>query len=140
MAFKCPMCDIGMMSTKIIPDYPTKVGIPIKNAQIAKCDHCDETSVCAKEIERWEKIWHVGFHDRGHGHGDYGVINGTGKLIAKVVTGLLQDADLLAAAPNLLAFAKSFLEDDCTCESNIKEKDKCPKCRASIVVSKISEE
>lgn len=139
MAFKCPMCGIGMMSIEIIPNYTTRLGVQIKDAQIAKCDHCDETSVHAKEIERWEKIWHVGFHDRGHGHVDYGIVNGVGKLIAKIVTGLFEDAILIANTPNLLAFAKSFLNDDCMCEPNVEKKDKCPKCRASIVISKISE-
>ena len=129
------MCGIGTMSTKIIPNYSTSLGIPIKNARMAICNKCGETTVHIEEVIRWEKIWHVGFHDRGHGHGDYSIINGVGKLVAKVVTGLLQDANLLAAAPNLLAFAKSFVGDDCMCEPNAEKDDLCTKCRALIVIT-----
>ena len=48
-------------------------------------------------LERWK----VGWHDRGMGHGDYGVITEGEELIAKVVTGLEEHARLLAAAPDL---------------------------------------
>ncbi len=48
------------------------------------------------------KQWTVGWKDRGMGHGDYGVIDETGKLIAEVKTGMGEDACLLAAAPDLL--------------------------------------
>lgn len=55
--------------------------------------------------------WRVGWHDRGHGHGDYGVIGGEDEqLIAKVVTGLRVDADILATALELLAACKAVLE------------------------------
>ncbi len=57
--FTCPMCGKGSMVTEIIADHHTKLGgqpVRVKDARIAKCDHCSETSVLATEIERWEKI------------------------------------------------------------------------------------
>lgn len=59
MTFKCPMCGIGKMVTETIAIHNTRLGdipIQIKNARIAKCNHCNETSVSAKEVGRWEKI------------------------------------------------------------------------------------
>lgn len=53
------------------------------------------------------KEWKVGWHDRGHGRGDYGVIDEAEQLIAKIVTGLHVDADFIALArtamPRLIA-------------------------------------
>ena len=54
--------------------------------------------------------WTVGWHDRFHGHGDYGVIDESETLIAKVETGLREDATLLAAAPELLAACEAITE------------------------------
>ena len=50
--------------------------------------------------------WAVGWHDRGHGHGDYAVMTESDIVIAKVETGLIDDALVLAAAPNLLEACK----------------------------------
>lgn len=50
-----------------------------------------------------KKTWSVGWLDRGMGHGSFGVIDDSGNLIAKVVTGLEEDALILAAGPKLLA-------------------------------------
>ena len=57
--------------------------------------------------------FHVGFHDRGHGHGDYAVLNEKDEVIAKVETGMLDDAHLLSASPSLLEGCKKAL----TCAS-----------------------
>lgn len=51
----------------------------------------------------------VGWHDRGNGHGDYGVIDASGNLIAKVETGRYDHAALFAAAPKLLEGCKKAL-------------------------------
>lgn len=59
MAFKCPCCGIGEMITEVIKDYSTKLGglpVKIKNAHIAKCNHCHKISVHVKELERWERL------------------------------------------------------------------------------------
>lgn len=56
--FKCPCCGIGEMVVEVVPDHRTKLGgvpVQVKDARIAKCNHCDETSVSAKELERWER-------------------------------------------------------------------------------------
>lgn len=65
-----------------------------------------------------KKKWSVGFHDRGMGRGDFAVINDEGTVIAKVETGMLEDADLLAAAPALLAACEALVDvgDDMQCE------------------------
>ena len=58
-AFKCPCCGIGKMVVKVVPDHRTKLGgvpVRIKDARIAKCNHCDETSVSAKELQRWQSL------------------------------------------------------------------------------------
>ncbi|MHC4698803.1 MAG: type II TA system antitoxin MqsA family protein [Planctomycetota bacterium] len=58
-AFKCPTCGIGEMVVEVVADHRTKLGgvpVQIKDARIAKCNHCDETSVSAKELERWERL------------------------------------------------------------------------------------
>ncbi len=83
------------------------------------------------------RTWRVGFNDRGHGHGDYGVIDESGKLIAEIKTGLFEDASLMASSPELLAFAESFVGDDCMCEPDVTEDDKCALCRAMVIISKI---
>jgi hypothetical protein len=49
------------------------------------------------------KDWKVAWRDRGHGHGDYGVMDGDGNLVAEIRTGLKEDADLIASAPTLHA-------------------------------------
>ena len=57
--FKCPLCGIGDMVVKVISDHCAildGVQVQIKNARIAKCNHCGETSISAKELERWEKL------------------------------------------------------------------------------------
>lgn len=51
----------------------------------------------------------VGWRDRGHGHGDYGVLDEDGTLIAKVVSGMEKHARLLAASPRLLEGCKKAL-------------------------------
>lgn len=51
----------------------------------------------------------VGWSDRGHGHGDYGVLDEEGALIAKVVSGLGEHARLFAASPSLLEGCKKAL-------------------------------
>lgn len=62
-----------------------------------------------------KRQWKVGWHDRGMGHGDYGIITETGDLVAKVTTGMAEDAHLLAAAPDLeyeLGGIADLLNDD----------------------------
>ena len=57
--FKCPCCGIGEMIVEVVRDHHTKIGgvpVQIKDARIAKCSECDETSVSAKELERWERV------------------------------------------------------------------------------------
>ena len=55
--------------------------------------------------------WAVAFNDRGHGHGDYGVIETAGgTLVAKVETGLYGDACRLAAAPALLKLHREVID------------------------------
>ena len=48
-----------------------------------------------------EKVWTVGWKDRGMGHGDYAVLDEDGAVVAEVNTGLYEDAILLAMAPQL---------------------------------------
>jgi len=58
-SFQCPCCGIGEMVVEIVPDHHTKLGgvpVRIKDARIAKCNHCGETSVSAKEVERWLEV------------------------------------------------------------------------------------
>ncbi len=57
--------------------------------------------------------FHVGFQDRGHGHGDFAVLDEKDAVIAKVETGKLEDARLLSASPSLLEGCKKAL----TCAS-----------------------
>lgn len=55
--FRCPTCGVGQMTLETIPDHHTKLGgrpVYVKNARIAKCNHCGEISVGALELERWE--------------------------------------------------------------------------------------
>lgn len=61
----------------------------------------------------------VGWHDRGHSHGDYGILNTEGELIAKVVSGRQDHAFVLAASALLLEGCKKAL----TCgsiDSNVR--------------------
>ena len=56
---KCPECDTGLVSLKIIPEYPAKLNnitFTVNNALIAICDTCQHEIVSAKEIRRWEYI------------------------------------------------------------------------------------
>lgn len=58
-AFKCPCCGTGEMVVEVVADHRTKLGgvpVRVKDARIAKCNHCGETSVSAKELERWERL------------------------------------------------------------------------------------
>ena len=55
----------------------------------------------------------VGWRDRGHGHGDYGVLDENEVLIAEVVSGMGEHARLFAASPSLLEGCKKAL----TCQS-----------------------
>ena len=140
MAFKCPTCGVGTTFVEIIPNYSTKINgksVYIKDMSMTKCTHCSETSMSSKEYGRCEniqKVWHVGFKDRGHGHGDFAVLDEAGTVIAEVKTELCQDAHLLAAAPDLVAFAESFMGNNCTCPPN--HCGTCIKCRASVAISK----
>ncbi len=57
-AFKCPCCGTGEMVVEVVADHRTKLGgvpVRVKDARIAKCNHCGETSVAAKELQRWER-------------------------------------------------------------------------------------
>ena len=59
IAFKCPYCGIGRMVVEVVHEHRTKLGgvpVRIKDARIAKCNHCGETSVSAKELERWQRL------------------------------------------------------------------------------------
>ncbi|KKN91169.1 hypothetical protein LCGC14_0220350 [marine sediment metagenome] len=56
----------------------------------------------------------VGWNDRGLGHGDYGVVDASGKLIAEIATGRYDHALLFATAPKLLEGCKKAL----TCNLN----------------------
>jgi hypothetical protein len=51
------------------------------------------------------KSWYVGWHDRGHGHGDYAILDEEKQVVAKIESGLGEDAFLMAAAPELEALA-----------------------------------
>lgn len=58
-AFKCPCCGVGEMVVKAVPEHHTRLGgvpVQVKDAQIAKCNHCNETSVSANELHRWENV------------------------------------------------------------------------------------
>ncbi len=47
------------MVVEVVADHRTKLGgvpVRVKDARIAKCNHCGETSVSAKELERWERL------------------------------------------------------------------------------------
>lgn len=51
----------------------------------------------------------VGWNDRGLGRGDYGVIDASGKLIAKIETGMYDHAILFATSPKLLEGCRKAL-------------------------------
>ncbi len=51
----------------------------------------------------------VGWRDRGHGHGDYVVLDENGVLIAEVVSGMGEHARLFAASLSLLEGCKKAL-------------------------------
>ncbi len=55
----------------------------------------------------------VGWRDRGMGHGDFGILDSEGELIAKVVSGREDHALVLAASAMLLEGCKKAL----TCAS-----------------------
>ena len=42
--------------------------------------------------------WHVGFHDRGHGHGDYAVLDYFGDLVCKATS--KENAEFIVTACN----------------------------------------
>ncbi len=59
MSFKCPECGKGMMILETVPYHSAKLsGTPIvvKDAQISKCDACDEFSITATELRRWRSV------------------------------------------------------------------------------------
>lgn len=60
------------MVVEIVADHSTKLGgvpVHIKDAQIAKCNHCGGTSVHAKELERWEALM-ILTQDEANKYGD----------------------------------------------------------------------
>ncbi|KKM98620.1 hypothetical protein LCGC14_1156030 [marine sediment metagenome] len=42
----------------------------------------------------------IGWQDRGHDHGDYGILDDNGNLIAKIVTGLYSHAEQIVRCVN----------------------------------------
>ena len=55
---------------------------------------------------RHKQKWNVAWRDRGHGHGDYGIINEAKELIAEIKTGMREHAELIAKAPEMDAEIK----------------------------------
>ena len=71
--------------------------------------------------------WSVGWHDRGHGLGDYGILDNSGNLIAKIVTGQGEHAELIVrcvnAHGNLLEACRGYLR--IYCDSDMRPEDEC---------------
>ena len=56
---KCPMCEKGYMTKVTVIDYKAKLGgieFDVVDAQLLRCDLCNEEAYHAKEVRRWEKI------------------------------------------------------------------------------------
>jgi len=65
--FKCPCCGAGDMIVEVLADHVTKLGgipVRVKDAQIARCNHCGETSVSAGELARWEQLQKAQMQDK----------------------------------------------------------------------------
>jgi hypothetical protein len=56
---ECPTCGKGIMQKVIIKKYQAKlrnITFPVKDAEMLRCNICDEEVYSAKEIKRWESI------------------------------------------------------------------------------------
>ena len=66
---KCPYCDKGSISSKVVKEFHTKLGgIPftVKDARIGQCDTCGKQAFDAKELKRWEQELKKQLQDTGN--------------------------------------------------------------------------
>ena len=77
----------------------------------------------------------VGWHDRGNGHGDYGIIANDKTLIAKVETGLYIDAALMSNAYDLYKMCEELISNERT-DCNDRNCGDCSVCRTRKIMKR----